>query len=64
MKEYDSASKIFFGNLIDDADDVVMYGSQFSTVMVSSICLVFISRWWNPYVMHMIGKKLSILCQK
>ena len=33
-----------FGDLIDDVDDLVMYGSQKSSAMAISICLVTIPK--------------------
>ena len=40
FKEY----KNKYGDLVDEEDDLVMYGYKVSLVMVSSICLVIIPK--------------------
>ena len=37
-----------YGDLVDDVDKLVMYGSQVSSVMASYICLVTIPKLSTP----------------
>ena len=43
-----------YGDLVDDVDDLVTYGSRFSSVMASSICLVTIPRLQTPCIVNSI----------
>ena len=49
-----SKCKNKYGDLVDDVDDLFMYGPQVSSVVASSIRLVTIPKLSTPYVLYSI----------
>ena len=41
-----------FGDLVDDADDFVIYESQVSDIIASSVCMVNIPKFCNLWCVH------------
>ena len=53
-----------FGNLVDDAYDLVMYGYQVSAAIASSICLVTIPKKYTPCGVYMINNNTKYFLAK
>ena len=59
-----SKYKSQFGDLVGDADGIIMYGSQVSAAMVNSICLVNITKIYRPCGVYTTNNKYKYSIEK